>query len=82
MSETEQNIINAALSLSPSTRAQLADMLWSSLPDELLDLPLNDEVRAAWAREAKRRMAEIESGEVQLVGGEEVMAQLRVNADQ
>lgn len=77
MTEVEQSIFDAALSLSPQTRAQLADVLWSSLPEDQLDVPLDNEIRAAWAEEAHRRMRDVEDGKVELLPGDEVIQRLR-----
>jgi putative addiction module component (TIGR02574 family) len=35
------------------------------------------EVEAAWGREIDRRLAELESGQVQAIPGEQVMAEVR-----
>jgi putative addiction module component (TIGR02574 family) len=51
---------------------------------ELIDLMLIDtfsepesEVEAAWGREIDRRLTELESGQVQAIPGEQVMAEVR-----
>jgi hypothetical protein len=38
-------VFSAALALPEQSRAQLADVLWASLPEEQLDLFVTDEVR-------------------------------------
>ena len=77
MSSTEEVVFSAALALPEQSRAQLADMLWASVPEEQLDLCVTDEVRQAWAAEARRRMRDLESGNVALLPGDEVMGRLR-----
>jgi putative addiction module component (TIGR02574 family) len=67
-----EEILRAALSLSPGERAMLADHLLASL-----DGPNQKEIDAAWAEEAERRMREIDEGKVELIDGELVMARLR-----
>jgi len=69
---TYEEIISAALSLPPGTRAMLAEQLLESLDPE-------DQKRidALWAEEAERRDQEIEDGVVTPIPGEEVMNRLR-----
>lgn len=52
--------MKAALSLPPDDRAQLADQLLASLGGEN-----QEEIDAAWAEEAERRMKEIREGKVE-----------------
>ena len=59
-----------ALQLSESDRSQLPERL-------ILSLDLDPAVEQAWECEAARRDAELESGAVQPVSGDEVMARLR-----
>lgn len=60
----------AALMLSPEERAVLADHLLASLAVE-------EVVEEAWAIEVERRIAEIESGHMQLVPVEQAIARAR-----
>ncbi len=60
----------AALNLPPEERARLAERLLSSLEDD-------PEVTAAWTAEAKRRNAEIESGNVRPIPADQVFASAR-----
>ena len=76
MSIHEKSILDAALTLPPSSRALLADSLWASLPDDEVPIECDKETRQAWLDEARRRMRDVESGAVQLVPGDEVMARL------
>jgi putative addiction module component (TIGR02574 family) len=77
MSESDRALFNAALSLPPASRAELAELLWASLPDQPVDTEVSNDVRAAWAEEAKRRMKEVDDGKVDVIPGEVVMARLR-----
>lgn len=59
-----------ALKLSPEERALLADHLLASLGPQ-------GEVEAAWAEEAERRLAEVESGRAPLVPLEQALTRAR-----
>jgi putative addiction module component (TIGR02574 family) len=59
-----------AMKLSPGERADLADKLWLSVHSQ-------EEVDAAWDAEIARRIRQIDSGEVECVPWETVMAELR-----
>ena len=72
MSENFDEILSAALSLSPRARAMLADHLLESL-----DAEDQKRIDALWAEEAERRVKEIEDGIVTPIPGEEVMNRLR-----
>ena len=69
---TYEEIISAALSLPPGTRAMLAEHLLESL-----DAEDQKRIDALWAEEAERRDKEIEDGVVMAIPGEEVMSRLR-----
>jgi len=69
---TFQELLSAALSLSPGERAMLADHLLASL-----DGPDQKRIDALWAEEAERRLREIEEGKVEAIDGELVMQKLR-----
>jgi len=64
-------LINEAISLPVELRAQLVEELLKSLN------PSQVEIDALWATEAERRVAEIETGKVQLIPGEQVFSELR-----
>ena len=66
-------ILRAALSLSPGLREMLADHLLASL-----DGPDQKKIDAAWAEEVERRVREIDEGRVETIDGELVMRELRV----
>ena len=59
-----------AMKLTPSERADLADKLWLSVNSR-------EEVDAAWDAEIARRIEQIDSGEVECVPWETVMAEMR-----
>ncbi len=58
-----------AMQLTPEQRADLADLLWVSAT-------LREDVQAAWDVEIDRRIAEIDTGTVELIPGEEVLARM------
>ena len=66
LKEIEQELLH----LPQAERARLAHRLIVSLDD---DLPPDEGVEAAWLEEIKRRDAEIERGDVQLIPAEEAM---------
>lgn len=72
MSENFDEILSAALSLSPGARAMLADHLLESLDNEN-----QKRIDAIWGEEAERRMQEVRDSEVQPIDGEQVMRELR-----
>jgi putative addiction module component (TIGR02574 family) len=69
---TYEEIISAALSLPPGTRAMLAEHLLESL-----DAEDQKRIDALWAEEAERRMREIDEGNVTPMPGDQVMDRLR-----
>jgi putative addiction module component (TIGR02574 family) len=77
MTQAVNNILGAALTLSPQERAELATRLIESLdgprptPDE------QAEIDAAWDAEIARRLKEIDDGTAELIDGEEFLAKLR-----
>ena len=66
------DILNAALSLSPEERTILADHLLASV-----DAPDQKTIDEAWAEEAERRCRELDEGRVEAIDGELVMQRLR-----
>ena len=72
MAANFDDILIAALSLSPGARAMLADHLLESL-----DAQEEKRIDAIWAEEAERRAAAIDEGRAKLIPGEQVMAELR-----
>lgn len=67
-----QKIEDEALHLPKKERAQLIQRLVLSL-----DAPSEEELRADWLLEARRRAEELDSGSVQAVPGDEVMKKAR-----
>jgi putative addiction module component (TIGR02574 family) len=60
--------------------SQLPDDVFAELVDRMFLAHhggIAPDVEAAWKKEIDRRLAEIESGQVQCVPGEEVMARVR-----
>jgi len=72
MTDKTQAIVEQALKLSPTERADVAEQLLASL-DEALD----SDVEQAWQEEVRRRLQQVERGEVELVDSDTVMAELR-----
>jgi len=72
MGKAEMAVMDDALSLPVEARVRLVDKLLQSL-----NLPTQEEVEEAWAKEVDRRIAEDERGEVKMVPGDEVIAELR-----
>jgi putative addiction module component (TIGR02574 family) len=69
--DTELEKLEAeALKLEPGERAALAQRLLASLEEDT-------EIEEAWAQEVERRIAEVESGAVQLIPIEEALARVR-----
>ncbi|MBM3341502.1 MAG: addiction module protein [Betaproteobacteria bacterium] len=68
---TQLEILEAeALKLTPSERAAFAQRLLESLDHDA-------ELEDAWAVEVERRIAEVESGAVQVIPIDEALAQVR-----
>jgi len=70
MSSTIETLEAEALQLSAAERARLVERLIASLD-------IDPEVEEAWAAEAERRNAEIESDAVSLIPGPEALAKLK-----
>jgi len=69
---TQFEILEAeALKLDSSDRARLAEHLIASLDED-------DDIEAAWASEAKRRIADIENGVVAPLSFDDVIKQARI----
>jgi putative addiction module component (TIGR02574 family) len=65
-----QAIENEALSLEPEERSALVESLRASLDSA-------DAIEEAWAEEVERRIADVESGAVQLIPMDVALAQVR-----
>ena len=69
--ENQLELLEAeALKLTAGERAAFAQMLLASLDED-------DEIDAAWAEEIERRVADIESGVVQLIPIADALTQVR-----
>ena len=69
--QTQLEILETeALRLTPSERAALAQRLLASLDEDA-------EIEEAWAAEIERRIADVESGAVQVVPIAEALARVR-----
>ena len=69
---TSEEIFREAMTLSPEVRAELAERLIGSLVEDV-----SPEISAAQLAEVRRRIAEVESAEVELIPGDEVLARAR-----
>ena len=67
-----EDIVDDILKLPANSRAYLVEILLESLDFEE-DFPVNDE----WMKEIKRRCQEIDEGKVEMISGEEGLAQLQ-----
>ena len=65
-------VYDKALSLPANDRIGLVERLLSSL-----NLPTQPDVDKLWADEAERRVAQIDSGEVELIPGETIFERIR-----
>ncbi len=72
MSTRADTILGTALALPPDERAWLAEELIASL-----DQGKDSAVDSAWAAEIERRIAEVESGEVETLSWEDARARIR-----
>lgn len=69
---TSEEIFREAMTLAPEVRAELAERLIGSLAEDL-----SPEITSAQLAEVRRRIAEVESGELELIPGDEVLARAR-----
>jgi putative addiction module component (TIGR02574 family) len=72
MPTVAKKIIDDVLLLPTDVRVSLVEQLLTSL-----NLPTQPEVDRLWAKEAERRIAQIEKGKVTLVSGEKVFFDIR-----
>ena len=77
MTPAFETLLDQALQLAEEERGELAARLLRSLEPEDGDAPTTQEWEAAWSAELDRRVREVREGRVQLVDGDEVMAELR-----
>ena len=67
-----EHVLRTALSLDPDDRAEIAASLIASL-----DSQKDEDVEAAWAEVVKRRVEQIDKGEVQLIPADDVLRSMR-----
>lgn len=72
-----KTVLEQALQLSDDERGELIAQLLRSLEPPDADTLTEDEWQAAWSSELDRRVREVRSGDVQLVDGDEALAQVR-----
>ena len=72
MTSKVESVLNEALSMSPSERAMVAHCLISSI-----DEPADENVEQEWLTLARKRLAELESGEVKPVTWDELKRRIR-----
>ena len=77
MTSAFEALLDQALRLPEEERGELATRLLRSLEPEDGDVPGAQEWEAAWSAELDRRGREIRDGSVELVDGDEVLAELR-----
>ena len=69
---TIEQLMQEALALSNSDRAQLVEKLVESL-----EFDIDPSIQDAWTIEAQKRRNEITSGTIEPISGEEALAQVR-----
>ncbi len=69
---TSEEIFRDAADLPHEARAELAERLIASLADDV-----SPEITGAQLAEVRRRIAQVESGEVELIPGDEALARVR-----
>jgi hypothetical protein len=69
---TAEKLYQDALALPSKTRVTLTERLVASLAD---DVP--EEIQRAHIDEVRKRIAQVESGEVELIPGDEALARVR-----
>lgn len=72
MTKAVGKILEEAKQLSSDERADLADRLAETLAEEI-----SPEIESAQLAEVKRRIAEVESGKVSLIPGDDALAHVR-----
>lgn len=69
---TAEEIVHDAVALPPDVRAELTERLIASLAEDI-----SPEITSAQFAEVRRRIAQVESGDVALIPGDEVLARVR-----
>lgn len=73
MTDAANRVLDAAMQLSEAERAEIAEILMDSISGGFAD----EDIKAAWVAEAKRRLAAFERGETTLVDADEMIDRLR-----
>jgi putative addiction module component (TIGR02574 family) len=69
---TSEEIFRDAVALPPEVRAELTERLIESLAQDI-----SPEITSAQLGEVRRRIAQVESGEVELIPGDEALTRVR-----
>jgi putative addiction module component (TIGR02574 family) len=69
---TTEEIFRGAVALPPDVRAELTERLIANLAEGI-----SPEVTSAQLAEVRRRIAQVESGEAELIPGDETLARVR-----
>jgi putative addiction module component (TIGR02574 family) len=69
---TSEEIFRDAMALPPDARAELTERLVESLAQDV-----SPEITSEHLAEVRRRIAQVESGEVELIPGDEALARVR-----
>ena len=69
---TSEEIFREAMTLAPDVRAELTERLVESLGQDI-----SPEITSEQLAEVRRRIAQVESGEVELVPGDEALVRVR-----
>lgn len=69
---TTEEIFDEAVALPADVRTELTERLIASLAEEI-----SPEITSAHLAEVRRRIAQVESGEAQLIPGDEALARVR-----
>ncbi len=77
MTSQSQKILNEALDLSPTERAELVEQILASF-----EFPARKEIDAAWAQEAEERIDAYERGEIKATPSDEVMKEINKQVNQ
>jgi len=71
MTSLDEKMVDEALSLPSNIRAILIEKLIESL-----NLPKREEIDKLWAEEAEKRIADVDSGRVKPISGEQVFKEI------
>lgn len=69
---TSEEIFRDAMALPPDARTELTERLIESLAQDI-----SPEITSAQLAEVRRRIAQVESGEIELTTGDEALARVR-----